>query len=519
MTFPVHNSRTPSLPSKGGAPPAASSSAAKASPRERGDNSRSLSPRAKPAGDAVSDHGGPLMQQPSTRARRNHSIDSLRRFLETEAPGALAMLEHVDDRTHPSAHELRGIGNSSSQISTVSSVAEAEHPAQDPPDSSVRSSTQVRSRGLAFAATIVGTLVVASAAKGIASGMHLGLTRNHTLEQTRDWGDADGFQGVAGFIGSQALVALVTAAAHYVGEMVLKPAITEGVGLSIKPRDPNHVFPGERSTTEGGESNASKRTRMKGAQSLGKVNSLTGNLAGLLSFGAVQGARSEAGFTSANSAGWASASGGAAMEFLHSSINLLTSVDGEATHEIVISDKSLQGRLKAGIADTMPKRKADGSEESTRDVLLRLSHDILVGRAVPLFQGGLAQAGLKAVMGKNGVASDLGAGMVNPLALLGLAFFAMHSEMKGRWDTTGQPFLGSRHNVTNWPSQLQSLVPPDSPNTKIAMQGLDGLNTLVSLLERVPAHLVLDAGAALGRSLAATRSASLDDEEQQRPKV
>ena len=349
--------------------------------------------------------------------------------------------------------------------------------------------------------------------------MHLGLTRNHTLEQTRDWGDADGFQGVAGFIGSQALVALVTAAAHYLGEMILKPAITEGVGLSIKLRDPNNVFPEERATIEGGESNASKRTRMKGAQSLGKVNSLTGNLAGLLSFGAVQGARGEAGFTFANSAGWASASGGAAMEFLHSSINLLTSVDGEATHEIVISDKSLQSRLKAGIADAMPKRKADGGEESTRDVLLRLSHDILVGRAVPLFQGGLAQAGLKAVMGKNGVASELGAGMVNPLALLGLAFFAMHAEMKGRWNTTEQPFQGSRHNVTNWPSQLQALVPTGLPNTKIAMQGLDGLNTLVSLLERVPAHLVLDAGAALGRSLAAARSAPLDDEEQQRPQA
>ncbi|WP_177224992.1 hypothetical protein [Variovorax sp. 770b2] len=467
----------------------------------------------------MSDHDGLLLQQPSTHPRRSDSIQSLRRFLEAEASGALAMLEPVDDRPRPSTDEPRNMGNSPSQISAVSSVAESEHPAQDSLDSSMRSGTQVRSRGLAFAATIVGTLIVASAAKGIASGMHLGLTRNHMLEQTRDWGDADGLQGVAGFIGSQALVALVAAAAHYLGEMVLKPAITEGVGLSIKPRDPNDIFPEDRAVIEGGESNASKRTRMKGAQSLGKVNSLTGNLAGLLSFGAMQGVRGEAGFTSANSAGWASASGGAGMEFLHSTINLLTSVDGEATHEIDISDKSLQSRLKAGIADAMPKKKVDGTEESTRDVLLRISHDILVGRAVPLFQGGLAQAGLMAVMEKNGVASEFGAGMVSPLALLGLAFFTMHSEMKGRWNTTEKPLQGSRHNVTNWPPQLQSLVPPDSPNTKIAMQGLDGLNTLVSLLERAPAHLVLDAGAALGRSLAAARTAPLDDEEQQRPQA
>jgi hypothetical protein len=339
-------------------------------------------------------------------------------------------------------------------------------------------------------------------AKGIASLEHFGYIRNTLIEKTSDW------NGPLAQIAAAVLVAEGTGAAHYVGEMLLKPAITQMLGITINPRDPSKVFPNDNAVSASGESAASLRSRMKDQQSLANVGSLTGNLVGLVGFGLALGVRAQIGGTSVTSAVFASGVGGALMQLGHNVIKKLTAVEGEPNYEIRISNESLPERLKQAIADVTPKKipGAEGAEEryeTVAEVLERLAYDVTIGRGVPLLQGAAMQIAVQAGLEKGGYEPSFATGILAPVALLGVGFFPLHPPLKASYEGSGAPLELTLKNLNTKPTQLASLLSPteDQKNKIAALQAADGLHNLYNQVVRIPSHLLVDGGKAAFKGL------------------
>lgn len=395
---------------------------------------------------------------------------------------------------------------SSSMMGPISTASSTFTPIGDPPSlrpSMREAGTQTdkyrTTNSLMMMVAAAGIEVVA---KGIASALHFGLVRNTLLRATGEW------EAVAAQIAAAMLVAEGTGAAHEVGEMLVKPILTKITGLTIDARDPRKVFDDEAGPSPSGESVESRRFRMSQQQSLGKVNSLPGNLAGLIGFGTSLGVAAHYGATSVNSLAIASGVGGAVMQLGHTITNLTTGVVGEPTHEVRISQEHLTERLREAVVEVLPRKipATEGAaerDETVDEVLRRLSYDVTVGRGVPLLQGAAVQMAVQAGLAMGGYEANFATGMLGPVALLGVGFFPLHPPLRASYEGTGTLFEQTLKNLNAKPTQLMSLVSPTEQQQEVinALKVADGLHLIYSQVVRIPSHLLLDGANAVRKGL------------------
>ena len=199
-----------------------------------------------------------------------------------------------------------------------------------------------------------GAVAAELAGKFAASAMHLGFTRNGLIALT---GNMAG-KGMAGAVAARVIAALGTAGEHFPAETVVKSLVTNAVGLVIQARKPGEVFPDDDGEAQGTETPAALRARMPDARPLGKVGNAFGDAAGALAFGIAQGI--------------ATALGRSGM-----------------------GDRALLERLDGALAEIRPREIPDGRGgrrmETLGEVSARIAHDVVVGRAIPILQGGALQ--------------------------------------------------------------------------------------------------------------------------------
>lgn len=321
------------------------------------------------------------------------------------------------------------------------------------------------------------------AAKALASGVHLGAVNSATASLVRGKGPAVDLANIA-------ISAASTAAAHFVMEEVVRPLIVGFSGHKLEANKDASLLP-------------SDQKRLKSAQVLGTVNSSPGSVAGMTSFGIGQGTRNKHGWNQhvgPVAAGFfASGMGGGLMQLAHTVTSLTASIDGLHTHTLKKLEESDPGPLKAAMKVFEPKEiPIDGGAkrlETSQEVALRIAHDVVVGRAIPLFQGILMRTIATRVLPQG-----FGSGFAGSYALHGAGLFTMSQILKGRVDLKDEAFAGTKKvwASLNEPDQpLASLVDEKSPNEAVqALRGvlvaLDNLNNVARAVFTTPAHLALD---------------------------
>jgi hypothetical protein len=429
--------------------------------------------------------GAPTNTAGTSRADTQHQDVEARSAEEAAAEGGETAAETPADSGAPAQ-----------QISTPATTTPADTaPANTAPASTAAANTASRGPSLGDQALGLAADVVP---KMIASGLHLGLTRTAMTEVTQALTEGSTVQ----MLGGAAATALVTGAVHFGAEMVIKPVLTNAVGKLIKPRKPEDVFP-EGAGNGTGETQAEKRARMAGQQALGKVDSALGQAVGLTGFGVAQGARTALGKTGHNANMVSSGIGGGLMQVGHSLTNLVTTVDGEHTHEVVTSHDPLGKRLYDGLAEVRPKKVPDGDggqrDETAAEVGKRVAHNILVGRALPMLQGGFAQYGVNAAFTALGIGPNFGTGMASSVALLGAGVFPGLSTMPSRLAKTGGWFDGVKSAVKAPPQQLAALVSKDHRVAKATLTAIDMAHGATKQLLVLPAQAVADSVAGVSR--------------------
>lgn len=342
-------------------------------------------------------------------------------------------------------------------------------------------------------------------AKATASGFHFGVVRNFTEAAVlARLGDEfiEHHPQLASLIAA-GTAAEALAAAHYIGETVLRPLLLSVLGAKVAPTKLDSEHPDD----------GAARSSLANKQAAGLIGKLPADLMGLIAFGVAQGVRGAAGLNSPGASAVASFVGGGGMTLLHLLHNLNTSVtlhDGsqQPTHTV----------KRLGIKDTGKEIAAVANKSAEKGnphhKLLNTLHEIFVTRGLAAAQGLLVADQMRAAITRHNTGHEpnngetFGQGFALTVGLLGLAFFANLKLADRRAQAHGS-FAGTRGEIdsmlnfkaaaTNGGASALYGMQGDSKlakGTNAALQFGDQAYTFVSGLLRLPSHLLLDSAVA-----------------------
>jgi hypothetical protein len=373
-------------------------------------------------------------QSPPNRrydAVRSNSTDA-----ETASPGALSErhvwvpAERLPTSNSPaSLDDPDEMLNSAEMANLGAQAAELDLEAQAPRSSYV-DGLQTSSASKAHA------IVAEFTAKFIASALHFGVARQYAEEAARN-----GFAKYAENPEELAVIAAlltapVLAAAHYAGEVYIRPVALRILGSEVAATEAAKAFP---------EDVAAQRT-MGAQQAAGKIGKVPADLIGLAAFSLAHAIRAALGFTSPIAFSIASGLGGGTMAALHALMNLSTHTRSDV-HDLVAPTHHVKtGQpIRDGLASAHARVVGSGS---LTDQIANGLHDVIGVRGLASLQGLLIANLIKAQLTRKGAGADLTAGerfsqaMVGSIALLGLGFFANLGLAARRGRTSG-PMSGT----------------------------------------------------------------------------
>jgi hypothetical protein len=287
------------------------------------------------------------------------------------------------------------------------------------------------------AATALHAVLSEAAAKGIPSFLHFGLAQAFSAvaaEKLLDYFQVD--DPAQRTVAESAIQAVAVGGAHYLCEIMLRPALLQLFGASAEATNPRVAIPD--SSPHAG----ALRTQLSKQQAAARIGQPVGDTLALAGFVfAHMGRKVLAGGASENPLvnSLASGIGGALGTGAQTLVNMNSHVDDEGlrvpAHSVKqgFAPQDIPDAVRASIRATTHVTGSDGKPSG--NAAGNVAQDLFV-RTFGLFQGLMIKTAITSVLANDSTAHEAINGAIGPVGLLGLAYFANLSllAMRGKVD-------------------------------------------------------------------------------------